>query len=162
MTTKTLWAPWRMEFILGEKESGCVLCRLAKSEDQSNDLVLAKGEHAYVVLNRYPYNNAHLMVVPYQHTESLGDLDAATSAELIKLLGDWTALLKKHLNAEGINIGLNLGKAAGAGIEDHLHFHLVPRWFGDTNFMPVMADTRVLPEALQETYQKLKTAWEDR
>ena len=162
MTMKPLWAPWRMEFIQGEKEPGCVLCRLAKSEDHAEDLVLVTGEHAYVLLNRYPYNNAHLMVVPYQHTSSLSDLDAVTAAEMMTFLGDWTTLLQNKLNAEGFNIGLNLGRAAGAGIEDHVHFHLVPRWMGDTNFMPVIADTRVVPEALQETRRKLKQAWEER
>ncbi len=157
---QTLWAPWRMEFIEGEKSEGCVLCALGESELNDDSLVLARGQQAYVVMNRYPYSNGHLMIVPYQHTAEFSDLNEATSVELIKLLAQAKQVLGDSLAAQGYNVGINLGHAAGAGIAEHIHFHIVPRWVGDTNFMPVFSDTRVMPEALKETYNKLKQAWE--
>ena len=159
---KALWAPWRMEFILGDKEEGCIFCTRSQRNTDSDDLILVRGKHAFVILNKYPYSNGHLMIVPNQHTDQLGSLSPETAAEMMDFLGAFSELLTSSLKAQGFNIGLNLGEAAGAGIQDHLHFHLVPRWVGDTNFMPVLGETKVLPEALDQTYQTLKQAWEQR
>jgi len=155
---KQLWAPWRMEFIAGEKEAGCIFCtRLGRQQDRE-DLILQRGPKTFTLLNKFPYGAGHLMVVPHQHTDDLAKLDAATAAELISQVGVWRGILTDALKAEGVNVGLNLGRAAGAGIEDHVHFHIVPRWVGDTNFMPVFSDTKVMPQALLETYDLLKAA----
>ncbi|MDX1402554.1 MAG: HIT domain-containing protein [Kiloniellales bacterium] len=147
-----------MEFIEGEKEAGCIFCtRLARQNDRE-DLILHRADHCAVFLNKYPYSHGHLMVVPRQHTDSLGELSAETSAEIMTQLAAWSDLMRNKMKAEGFNVGVNLGKAAGAGIEHHVHFHLVPRWVGDTNFMPMLAETKVLSEALLATYDKLKAA----
>lgn len=159
---KQLWAPWRMEFILGEKEEGCIFCNRVKRHNDQEDLILSRGKTSFVLLNKYPYSNGHLMVVPYKHSDSMADLSARTAAEIMAFLSDWSDIIRSTFHAEGINIGMNLGKAAGAGVSEHLHFHLVPRWVGDTNFMPVFSDTRIIPEALEETYKTLKKSWEAR
>ena len=159
---KQLWAPWRMEFILGEKETGCIFCNRVERNTDREDLILARGQQSFVILNKFPYSNGHLMVVPYRHTETMAGLDAETSAEMMASLATWSEILTTTLKAEGFNVGLNLGKAAGAGIPDHIHFHLVPRWVGDTNFMPVFSDTKVMPQAMDETYEALVKAWEQR
>ncbi len=151
-----------MEFILGEKEEGCIFCTRASRQNDRDDLILDRGDKSFVILNRYPYSNGHLMVVPYEHTDDMGSLSAETSAEIMASMAAWTQVLKQALKAEGINLGMNLGKAAGAGVKDHLHFHIVPRWVGDTNFMPVMSDTRVMPEAMDQTYELLKKTWDER
>lgn len=156
-----LFSPWRLEYITGPKDAGaCVFCRHAEeahaASPRADSLVLATGEHAYIVLNRYPYNNGHLMVVPYRHTSSLTILEPAELSELMLLTQRAEAALRLAYPPEGINIGLNLGKAAGAGIEAHLHVHLVPRWSGDTNFMTVVGETRVLPEDLASTAARLR------
>lgn len=158
---KNLWAPWRMDFITGDKEAGCIFCTRAERHNDSDDLILERGKTCFVMLNKFPYSNGHLMMVPYLHTDDLGQLDAATSTELMSHFATWRAVMASALQAQGFNIGMNLGDAAGAGVKDHLHFHLVPRWVGDTNFMPVFSDTRVLPEALAQTYAKLKQAREE-
>jgi ATP adenylyltransferase len=153
--TDRLWAPWRMEFILGEKPSGCVLCSLAESEPSRESRVLARSEYAYVVLNKYPYAAGHLMVVPRRHTNDLGALEPDEHDDLWRLVRRCVPALERATNAEGINLGMNLGKAAGAGIAEHLHVHLVPRWVGDNSFIAVVGDVRVMPEYLDATWDRL-------
>lgn len=160
-----LWSPWRLDYITGPKDkSTCVFCRHAEearaNPDNPESLVLAIGEHAYVVLNRYPYNNGHLMVVPFRHTSTLTELSLAELHALMLLTQRSERALRDAYPLEGINVGLNLGKAAGAGIEEHLHIHLVPRWHGDTNFMTVVGETRVLPEDLPSTARRLRPVFE--
>ena len=155
--TETLWAPWRMEFILSEKTEGCVFCAAfaAEGEERRARLVLARRENALALMNRYPYTHGHIMVVPRRHVSRLEDLDPRERADLFELTVDAQTVLKLALAPQGLNLGMNLGKAAGAGIEDHIHVHLVPRWAGDTNFMPVLADVRVMPETLDATWNTL-------
>lgn len=151
-----LWAPWRMEYILGEKEKDCIFCtRLQSQEDQKN-LILYRGEHNFIIMNKYPYNNGHLMVVPNRHTSDFESLTEPESLEMMNLIAKSIRVLKAAIRPEGFNIGINLGTIAGAGIDDHLHFHIVPRWAADTNFMPVVAETKVISEALDETWGRLK------
>ncbi len=158
---KQIWSPWRMKYILShERSSECIFCHAL--EDPSNDalnLVLFRGKKAFVILNRYPYTSGHLMVVPNAHEASLTRLDAATSAELMALLQWAEHVLRQVYHPDGLNLGLNLGAAAGAGVVGHIHFHVVPRWEGDTNFMTAVGDARVLPESLEDTYQRLRAAW---
>lgn len=137
------------------KVPGCVLCNKGTGNDDSADYVLYRGERAYVILNLYPYNNGHLMVVPYKHTASLEDLDSETLTELMLLVKRGLATLREAMAPHGFNVGVNLGQAAGAGIHEHVHIHIVPRWEGDTNFMPVLGETRVIPQMLEETYAQL-------
>ena len=157
---KRLWAPWRMEYILDEnKHDSCLFCDISKTgkkkaEDKKN-LILYRGKHCFVLMNRYPYNSGHLMVVPYFHTSDFGGLSDDVLFEFIKTVNRSTDLLKKALNPDGFNIGLNFGKVAGAGMESHMHLHIVPRWTGDTDSMPIIAETRVMPEHLNKTYGKL-------
>lgn len=157
---KRIWAPWRMDYIKNsEPEPGCIFCKRLEMEDSAENLILHRGEKAFAILNRYPYTNGHMMVVPYQHTASIEDLDAATQAELMKLTAEAVRVLRTVYAAEAFNVGMNIGAAAGAGIADHVHVHIVPRWDGDTNFMSTTAHTRVLPEALEVTYARLRDAW---
>lgn len=156
-----MWAPWRMAYVGKEHDEGydgarCVLCRLQREEDDERALILARGEHSFAIMNLYPYNNGHLMVVPYEHTDNLTRLDAPTLAEMMGLMQRAQGILTDVMRPQGFNMGINQGSASGAGIADHLHMHLVPRWVGDTNFMPVLGDTRVMPQHLDETYQLLK------
>ena len=153
---KTIWAPWRIEYIRGEKEQGCFLCRMFAEENDRDNLLLWRGETCAVVMNRYPYTSGHLMVTPYRHLENLSDLDAAERAEMMDLTIRAVEVLKAELRPDGLNLGFNLGAAAGAGLKDHIHQHIVPRWTGDTNFMPVLADVRVMPQALLEQYDILR------
>jgi ATP adenylyltransferase len=153
-----LWAPWRITYLSsGSKPDGCILCQKvnASLEHDRENLVVYRGQTGFICLNLYPYTNGHLMVSPYQHTGSLESLDDATQLELMHLVTLGTRLLRKVMNPAGYNVGLNLGKAAGAGVDDHVHIHVVPRWEGDTNFMPVIGETRVMPELLVETRDKL-------
>ena len=155
---KNLWAPWRMEYIEKEKfgkKEPCIFChRIKKKTDQKN-LILHRAEFSFIIMNRYPYNNGHLMVVPYQHTGEISQLAQPEITELFSLINLSMEALSSVMIPHGYNIGMNLGRVAGAGIEDHLHFHIVPRWNGDTNFMPVLSDTKVVSEALDKTYTKL-------
>jgi ATP adenylyltransferase len=153
---KQLWAPWRMGYIKGEKPSGCILCDKPKEKKDRPNLILHRGKHGFVMMNLYPYNNGHLMVVPYEHVDTLEALSDEALKNLMQMAKKSLAALRKAFHPEGANVGLNLGKAAGAGIEDHLHFHVLPRWLGDTNFMTSVADIRVIPEDLEETYKQLK------
>jgi len=158
---KHVWSPWRLEYLTVPKTDGCVFCHAAQSDEDRENLVLVRGELAFLILNRYPYNNGHFMVVPYAHVSSLEDLDAPVLTEMMLLLNQGLAALRRAMAPEGFNIGANLGRAAGAGIEDHVHIHAVPRWVGDTNFMPVVGDMRVVPQTWLQTYDLLKSALED-
>lgn len=139
--------------------TGCIFCDKAASADDVASLIVHRGATCFVLLNLFPYNNGHLMVVPYLHTAALADLDADTSLELLTLAKEAQAALGKAMHPEGYNLGMNLGTVSGAGIADHLHLHVVPRWNGDTNFMPVLADVKVLPDSLENTCRKLREAW---
>ena len=152
---KTIWAPWRIDYILSEKTGGCFLCDLFAAADDRTNLLLKRGKTCAVVMNRYPYTSGHLMVTPYRHLEHLRDLTAEERLELADLSIEAVEILKAALKPDGLNLGYNLGAAAGAGLKDHLHQHIVPRWVGDTNFMPVLADVRVMPQALLEQYDVL-------
>ncbi len=153
---QVLWAPWRMEYILGPKPDRCVLCiPPEEAGEDAERLILHRGRHAFVIMNKFPYNNGHLMVVPFRHVTDLPDLSPEEAGEVMELLQLAVRVLEEHFQPQGINIGLNMGEAAGAGIRDHLHFHLVPRWNGDSSFMAVLDETRVIPEHLASTYRKL-------
>ena len=155
---KHLWSPWRLEYLTAPKVEGCVFCHAAERSDDRENLVLLRGERAFLILNRYPYNNGHFMVVPYAHVPSLEDLGAPTLTEMMLLLKRGLAALRATLVPDGFNIGANLGQVAGAGIEEHVHLHAVPRWEGDTNFMPVIGDMRVVPQTWLQTYDELEAA----
>ncbi|NLO43755.1 MAG: HIT domain-containing protein [Candidatus Cloacimonetes bacterium] len=151
-----LYSPWRMDYILGEKQSGCVFCHARDSANDEENLVLYRAEHSYIILNRYPYNNGHLLIVPNAHQMCINDLAPEAFSEMNALVRTLERVLKEVYHCDGINLGMNLGSAAGAGIEAHLHMHMVPRWRGDSNFMGVVAGERVIPEAFETTYKKLK------
>ena len=157
---KTLWAPWRMEYIRSagkpEGKKGCLFCRLRRSKKDEDNLVLLRDETGMVVMNRYPYNNGHLMVAPNRHVADFGKLSDIEVTGLFRLVQRSLDVLRAELSPEGYNIGMNLGRAAGAGVAGHLHVHVVPRWTGDSNFMPVVAETKVIGEHLHETYCRLK------
>ncbi len=155
-----LWAPWRIEYIIGPKEPGCIFCNRVNRNQDREDLILFRGKRAFVIMNKYPYNNGHLMIVPYKHTSALEELDQEDVLELHQLLVFSQKNLQALMNPQGFNIGLNIGQCAGAGIKEHLHYHIVPRWNGDVNFMPVFSDTKVINEFLLETYNKLKKYFE--
>jgi ATP adenylyltransferase len=150
-----LWAPWRMEYLLEKKTDGCIFCRGREGGDDRSCLILHRTVDSLVMMNRYPYVNGHLMVAPRLHTGSLHDLPSGELLDLMEMVRLCQAVLTMDMNPSGFNIGLNLGSAAGAGIADHLHVHIVPRWPGDTNFMTVLGDIRVLPEALAAQYDRL-------
>ncbi len=155
-----IWSPWRMAYIQGKnKEAGCVFCAEAAKPDDLENLIVKRSQHAYIILNRYPYTSGHLLVVPYDHQPTLSDLDAETRAELMELVNEGILVLETIYQPQGYNVGVNIGVAAGAGITGHIHVHIVPRWGGDTNFMSSLGNTRVLPESLEDTYYKLREAW---
>ena len=153
---KSLWAPWRIKFILDAlKIPGCVFCKTSKEGDDLRNLIVHRSQHSFTILNKYPYNSGHIMVVPFRH---VGDFSTLTDEELLDIhreIRRGVDVLKEAMRPQGFNIGMNLGEAGGAGIRDHLHYHVVPRWNGDTNFMPALGDTKVLPEALEETAARL-------
>ncbi|MCR4440130.1 MAG: HIT domain-containing protein [bacterium] len=155
----TLWAPWRMEYIKATKPRGCIFCTKPRQSDDRRNLIPYRGAHCFVILNYYPYNNGHLMVVPYRHVADLAELTAEEQGEMMALIAQSTRALTVTLKPQGFNIGFNLGKAAGAGVEDHLHCHVVPRWVGDTNYMPILGHTKVVPDALENTCATLAEAF---
>ena len=153
-----IWAPWRIEYIKiarEEAEQGCILCSKPADKNDRQNLILHRGQHSFIIMNAYPYNAGHIMVVPYRHVANLEDLSNVERNELFGLVSRSIAVMKQVFNAEGFNVGINLGRIAGAGIDSHIHVHVVPRWAGDTNFMPVTGDIRVVSEAILETYDKL-------
>ncbi len=151
-----MWAPWRIGYIVGDRQADCVFCRKIESDDDEGNHVLLRGEQNVILLNTYPYNSGHLMVVPHEHVGILVDLPIETQVELWKLTELAVRALSEALYPEGFNIGMNIGQAAGAGISDHLHMHIVPRWSGDTNYMTAVAETRVVPQSLDDSFQQLK------
>jgi ATP adenylyltransferase len=155
-----IWSPWRLEYLTTDRKPGCIFCNAAQSSDDRENLVLHRGEEAFLILNRFPYNNGHLMVVPYAHVASPEELGPAILTEMMVLMNRGLAALRSAMQPEGFNAGLNLGRVAGAGVEDHVHIHVVPRWLGDTNFMPVVGDMRVVPQTWMQTYDQLKAALE--
>jgi ATP adenylyltransferase len=155
-----LWAPWRMAYINQEPQPGCLFCRvLADPSDPDADLVVWRPEDAIVILNKFPYNPGHVMVAPAAHKGDLADLNDAESASLMRALRRTITVVRQALTPEGFNVGTNIGRAAGAGIPDHVHLHVVPRWNGDTNFMPVLSEVKVINEHLQQTAEKLRQAF---
>jgi ATP adenylyltransferase len=155
-----IWSPWRKEYIENqERPAGCIFCNEVKKVDGPENLVVYRGERVYVILNRYPYTSGHLMVVPFAHLASLELMDTPTRSELIDLISHSTVVLNAVYGPAGFNIGANVGASAGAGIADHFHMHLVPRWSGDTNFMSTVSGTRVISAALEDIYQRVCAAW---
>ena len=157
-----LFPPWRSEYIssfrLGTKDGSCLFCSVAKSKKDAENLVVYRGKTCFAIMNLYPYNSGHMMVVPYRHTSNLSDLSAKENAEALSLTAKMIGIIQEVMKPQGFNMGANLGRAAGAGIDQHLHFHLVPRSNGDTNFMPTLADTKLVSEDIGRTYKKLKRA----
>ncbi|HWO41139.1 MAG TPA: HIT domain-containing protein [Candidatus Eisenbacteria bacterium] len=154
---KQLWAPWRMTYIdQGVKADGCIFCVRDGAQSLRDALVLARTAHSLVMLNRFPYNNGHLLVAPGRHEKRLSNLSDQEYADLNETLRRSVQIVETLLRPGGVNLGMNLGRCAGAGVEDHLHWHVVPRWEGDTNFMPVVADTRVIPQHLLDSYDRFK------
>ena len=152
---KQLWAPWRLEYILSEKTKTCIFCHHPLSGQNKKSLLLHAGPSSLVLLNRYPYTSCHLLIAPRTHTSNLSELDADEMLDLFSILRRSIEVLKNAVKPAGFNIGMNLGRVAGAGITRHLHLHIVPRWQGDTNFMPIAAEAVVLPEHLEKTYNRL-------
>ncbi|MCL4559431.1 MAG: HIT domain-containing protein [Chloroflexi bacterium] len=155
-----LWSPWRMEYIEStEPKNGCIFCLEPQKTDGDENLIVYRGRHAYVILNRYPYTSGHLMVVPFAHKGSLELLDAETRSELMELVTRSIEVLRSVYHPDAFNMGANIGEAAGAGVAEHVHLHVVPRWSADTNFMSTVGATRVLPEDLSATYHRIRDAW---
>ena len=155
---KRIWAPWRMKFIESSSK-GCVFCKVQVQTDDPANMIVFRGKHSFVILNRYPYTSGHLLVVANDHAASLEDLEAGTRAEIMELVTQAMSVLRKVYQPHGFNIGANIGEAAGAGIAGHVHMHVVPRWVGDSNFMMTLAETKVMPEALEDSYQRILVAW---
>jgi ATP adenylyltransferase len=161
-----LWSPWRSKYIEsfkpGNKDENeeCLFCRVVKEEKDKDNFILHRSEKGYIIMNLYPYNSGHLMIVPYQHSGSLEELDEETSAECMRLIKLGCRILEKSIYPHGFNVGANIGRVAGAGIENHVHFHIVPRWNGDTNFMPVLNDVKIVSEMMEDSFLKLKKAVE--
>jgi ATP adenylyltransferase len=156
-----LWSPWRMEYILSPKSGdGCIFCEGLKQTDGPENLIVYRGTYAFVMLNRFPYTSGHLMIVPNEHQPSLELLNANSRADIMDLSATAIQVLNRIYSPQGYNLGMNIGNAAGAGISEHVHLHVVPRWVGDTNFMSSVSQTRVLPELLEETYRRVREAWE--
>lgn len=150
-----LWAPWRMEYILGKREPYCIFCPEGDGHSDEERLILFRGRLTMVMMNKYPYNNGHLLVAPWRHVAGLEELYEEEMTDIMRWLQKSIRILRQVMKPDGFNVGLNLGAAAGAGVESHLHFHIVPRWQGDTNFMTVFAEVRSIPEHLKQTFAKL-------
>jgi ATP adenylyltransferase len=156
-----LWTPWRMAYIENtQPEEGCVFCSRPSKPDGPENLIVARGQRAYVILNLFPYTSGHLMIVPFEHRPSLEMLEVTTRAEMMELMTHAVEVLRFVYHPQGFNLGANIGELAGAGIAEHVHLHVVPRWGGDTNFMTALGNTRVIPESLEETYRRVREGWE--
>lgn len=153
---ETLWAPWRIKYVEVKKPEGCIFCDKSAADDDEENLILHRDQLGFIILNAFPYNNGHLMAAPYRHVGAIADLSDEEKLQLMQLVDLAIGVISRTMSPDGFNVGINLGRVAGAGVVDHVHIHVVPRWNGDTNFMPVIADTKVLPEALSSTYKKLK------
>ncbi len=158
---ESLWAPWRMEYIVSDKSGECIFCAGPQANDDRGKKILYRGEHSFVIINIYPYSNGHLMVSPYRHLDCLTKLNDAEMVETGRLTQKSIDILRQAYSPDGFNVGYNVGKSGGAGFEEHLHAHIVPRWAADTNFMPVLADTKVHPEHLEATYNRLQPLFQD-
>jgi len=156
MDQSRLWSPWRMDYIRSPKDDGCIFCQKSENDIDRDNLVLFRGKNSFVLMNLYPYNNAHLLIAPYEHIDTTFELASIVTGEIMDIANESMKIIKKAMNAEGFNFGANIGAIGGAGIKDHIHFHVVPRWLGDTNFMPVIGHTKVMVEGLLETYDELK------
>ena len=156
-----LWAPWRLEYIQGPEDDCCIFCVDEDPAEDQSRLIVVRGEYSYVIMNRYPYSNGHLMVSPYRHLSDSADLGDHEILEIHQLLVQSQRVLREVCAAQGFNIGWNIGQASGAGIADHIHMHIVPRWIGDSNFMPVLAGTRVIPQHIEITYSLLAKAFSE-
>ncbi len=158
-SNRPLWAPWRIKFIRGPKDGSCFLCGNEREKEPEAALVIHRGKSCFVILNRYPYNSGHLLVAPYRHVGDLTLLTSEERSEIFDLCVAGELALRSAMNPTGFNVGFNLGSAAGAGVAEHIHLHIVPRWNGDNNFMPVLADIRCVPEALEDTAALLRKHW---
>jgi ATP adenylyltransferase len=157
---ETMWSPWRMKYVTDNNHpDSCVFCTAPSLPDGPENLIVHRGEKAYVILNRYPYTSGHLMIVPFEHQPSIEALDSSVRAEMMELVNTALGVLRKVYTPQGFNVGINLGTAAGAGIAEQVHIHIVPRWVGDTNFMSTVGETRILPEELEMTRLRLADAW---
>jgi ATP adenylyltransferase len=161
-----LWAPWRMPYLRGEdkdtsRANGCVLCAKVSANNDAAEHVVARSEHVFVILNKYPYNNGHLLIVPYAHLPSVENLPVETLTDLMLTLNRALAALRRVYHPQAFNVGANIGTAAGAGIAEHFHLHVIPRWEADTSFMTIVAGTRTIPELLDDTYRRLCERWEE-
>jgi ATP adenylyltransferase len=157
-----LWTPWRSAYIQEKKDkTACIFCSAAAGSNDEGNLVLFRGRAVFILLNRYPYTSGHLMIAPYEHVSQLAQATEAAAAEMMSLARRVEQIIREVYKPDGLNLGMNLGEAAGAGIEQHIHLHVLPRWRGDANFMTSVGNTRILPEALQDTYRKLKTHFPD-
>ncbi|WP_298002633.1 HIT domain-containing protein [Anaerolinea thermophila] len=160
---QTLWSPWRMRYMMdNNKTETCIFCDALRQPDGVENLIVWRGEKSFVILNRYPYTTGHVMVVPVAHVDSLEKLDSATRSEMMELMTEMMILLRDEYHPEAFNLGANIGAAAGAGIAEHVHLHIVPRWQGDTNFMSTIGETRVIPEDLTETYRRIRVRVDER
>lgn len=159
MDKKYLYSPWRLDYILSDKSDGCIFCCQYDAKDDAKHLILYRSKHCFVMLNLYPYNNGHVMVVPYKHVPNISKLPKSALNDLFATVQLTESVLTKIYKCEGMNIGINIGKAAGAGVDEHVHVHLVPRWNGDCNFMTVVGGKRVIPESFETAYNKLKKAF---
>ena len=157
-----LWAPWRMEYILCDDDDGCLFCEKPKLDRDEEVQILHRSTHSFVMMNKYPYNNGHLLVAPYRNLAEIESLSQEEMLDLLKVTQLCVTVLKEELSPQGFNIGTNIGDIAGAGVKEHFHLHIVPRWKGDTSFMPVVGETAVMPQALSETYGKLKRRFDAR
>jgi ATP adenylyltransferase len=163
VASQRIWAPWRLAYVKDaskDSEQDCIFCAKPAGDDDRENLIVHRGERCFVILNLFPYTNGHLMVAPYEHVATLPELDPETTAELMALTQQAMRLLEARYEPHGYNVGFNQGRVAGAGVEHHIHMHVVPRWGGDTNFMPVLADTRVMPQTLEQTYDALRGGFE--
>jgi ATP adenylyltransferase len=162
VANQRIWAPWRLPYVKDaskDSEAGCIFCTKPAEDDDEKNLIVHRGERCFVILNLFPYTNGHLMIAPYAHLATLPELDAETTAEMMALAQRAMGVLDQAYDPHGYNAGLNQGRVAGAGYEGHIHLHVVPRWSGDTNYMPVLADTRVMPQSLEDSYRALKGAF---